>query len=98
MRLKEMFEDSLNYDEEKNGPRPDDVYPVEKIDYLYYVQNGMQNPIDQIFSAGYVKELFDTDMHLHGYYPVNKISKMVSIAYPIKIITTFINDKVKKKK
>lgn len=98
LRLLEMYEDSLNYDSDEEGPRPDDVYPVEKIDYLYYVKNGMQNPIDQIFSAGYLSELFDTDLHQHGYYPLNKTSKMASIAYPIKLISIWLKDRIEKEK
>ena len=53
MRLIEMYEDSMSYDEAVDGPRPDDVYPVEEIDYMYYITNGLQNPIDQLFTAGY---------------------------------------------
>lgn len=98
LRLLEMYEDSLEYDSDEEGPRPPDVYPVEKIDYLYYVRNGMQNPIDQIFSVGYMKELFDTDLHTKGYIPLNKASKMASVAYPVKLISVWLKDRLEKEK
>lgn len=97
MRLIEMYEDSINYDEAKDGPRPDDVYPVEKIDYLYYLSNGFQNPIDQLFSSGYIQEIYGTTLHLSGYTPKNSHAQPVSIKNPVKMIGMLIKDKMKKK-
>jgi DNA polymerase delta subunit 1 len=96
MRLIEMYEDSINYDESKEGPRPDNVYPVEEIDYLYYLTNGMQNPVDQLFNAGYIDELYKTTLHDVGYKPKNSRSKKVNINTPIKMMTTIIHDKTRK--
>lgn len=95
MRLIEMYEDSINYDESKDGPRPDDVYPVEKIDYLYYLTNGFQNPIDQLFSSGYLNEIYKTTLHESGYTPSNSAAKPVSIKNPVKLMVLLIKDKMK---
>lgn len=95
MRLIDMYEDSINYDESKDGPRPDDVYPVEKIDYLYYLSNGFQNPIDQLFSSGYLKELYGMTLQSSGYTPVNSHAKPVPITHPVKMIVLLIKDKMK---
>lgn len=96
MRLIEMYEDSLAYDESVDGPRPPDVYPVEKIDYMYYITNGLQNPIDQLFTAGYHEELSGTSLCDVGYTPQNSTCKPITIKQPIKMIMLLFKDSMKK--
>lgn len=97
MRLIEMYEDSVNYDEKTEGPRPFSVYPKEKLDYMYYLTHGFQNPLDQLFSSGYIKELYGTTLHESGYNPKNSASKPVPISTPIKLISAMIKDNLKNK-
>lgn len=92
MRLLEMYEDSLNYDESIDGPRPPEVYPVEEIDYLYYVTNGIANPLDQLFHSGYMNELYGTTLSEEGYKPNRSASKRVSVANPIKMMVAMLKD------
>ena len=66
------------------------VYPPEDIDYEYYIGHVLMNPIDQLFSIGYMKQL-EKIKHI-GYTPKNKASKPISISEPIKMIAKMIED------
>lgn len=96
MRLIEMYEDSMSYDEAVDGPRPDDVYPVEEIDYMYYITNGLQNPIDQLFTAGYYDLFTKTSLGDSAYSPKNSNAKPVRVCTPIKMMMALIKDNMKK--
>lgn len=52
----------------------------EKIDYLYYIEHGMQEHIDQLFSIGYRRELA---MIPEAVYQPNRRSSPIHISTPI---------------
>lgn len=92
LRLIEMYKDSLGFKEEN---RPEDVYPIEKIDYLYYLTNGLQNPLDQLFSIGYIELFQKTTLGQDGFSPANSNARPVYLSTPIKMMTTMIKDNMK---
>lgn len=95
LRLLEMYEDSLLYDEKTDGPRPDTLYPVEEIDYMRYVTNGIANPFDQLFCSGYMTQLYKTNISTDSVYnPKRAASKPVSVATPIKMMIAMMKDDV----
>lgn len=71
----------------------DMVYPVEDIDYMYYIENTMMNAIDQLFSIGYMKELKTYDEI--GYKPQYSRCHYSSISSPVKMLCKMVADLLK---
>ena len=95
MRSIEMYEDSLNtYMRRKRGEfvKIDPyAYPYELIDYHWYVEHAIQNPIDQLFSIGYKKELKYAGLIGKSY----RAGKKTSIVTPIKMMMKMFTHSIK---
>lgn len=85
--LPESLAKILNVVVEKNE-KP--IYSKEDIDYLYYLEHSLMNPIDQLFNVGYKKQL-DNYASI-GYTPVNSRRQFCSIQTPIKMVVKMIVD------
>lgn len=98
MRMIEMWYESQ--EEEKNPKASDEelqfMYPVENLDYLYYLEHTLLNPIDQLLSTGY-KQYLSTYEEL-GYNPVYSRRHFTSITSPLKMICSIIRDNFDKYK
>jgi DNA polymerase elongation subunit (family B) len=94
MRMIEMWEQSQN--EAKNPTATEEelkyMYPAEDIDYFYYINNTMMNPLDQLLSTGYGSYLSKYDRI--GYKPIYNRCHFVSMQLPIKVICSFIKDQI----
>jgi DNA polymerase elongation subunit (family B) len=69
------------------------VYPKESIDVNYFLQNILQNSLDQLVSIGYGKSL--EKIKDKGYTPQYSRKKSVSIETPIKMINAIFEDYMK---
>lgn len=97
MRLPEMYYESRKYAEEKkqNEDLKEDkyVYPVEEIDYMYYLEKSFMKPIDQIFEIGFPGfERYNCIGYEKQYLGGQERSKFKSINQPMKMIFTLISD------
>lgn len=88
MRLLEDYIDSIKNNECN-----------EKIDELYYVSKLLQNPIDQLFYTGYIKQLKDLsdNGNLYYYHPhklpkMKDIKRVRNLCGPVKMIVNVIKD------
>jgi len=84
MRNIEMYEESLKY-----GKRNKYMYPREALDYEWYIQHAVMNPIDQLFNMGHRKEL----KFCSRIYYENKPGHKTSILTPVKMISKVIENK-----
>ena len=75
--------DSETYKDRRNTSTP------EEIDYLYYLDHVMKNPIDQLFGIGYNKEL--REMGQIGYKPFGRYH-FRSINEPIRMMVRMLMD------
>jgi len=69
------------------------VYPAEHIDYLYYIEHLLMNPLDQLFSVGYNKQL--EKYGGIGFTPQNSRAHYCSVQTPLKMIGKMITDHIK---
>lgn len=65
-------------------------YPAEDIDATYYIEHVLMNPLDQLFSIGYMNEL--VGLETLGCQPQNSHCHFASIVNPIKMMSKFIDD------
>jgi len=63
----------------------------ENIDYMYYLEKIIINPIDQLFSIGYMRELKILDSHIQYESRHSRCNK-IPISSPIKLLARMIND------
>lgn len=61
---------------------------AEPIDVGYYMEKSLMNPLDQLFSTGYIKQL--DDLPQCGYQPL--LGKFYSLAYPIRVLVRMLRD------
>ncbi len=99
MRLVEMYLESQNEakkpeEEKATGEDAKYIYPAEDIDYRYYIEHTLMNPIDQLFSVGYNRFLkkYESICYKHQH----SRCKAVSIVNPLKFVAGLIKDKMKK--
>jgi hypothetical protein len=64
----------------------------EKIDYLYYLEHAIQNPIDQLFYVGYKKQMDEMMSMNMGYQPNSKAKNPRYVNEPIKMIVEILSD------
>lgn len=77
----------LNVKIEKNN-KP--TYEAEEIDYLYYIEHALMNPLDQLFSIGYKSQL---EKYVNvGYTPQFSRCHFCSITTPLKMVGKLITD------
>ncbi len=88
--LPESFSKILGVTIEKDD-KP--IYPAENIDYLYYIEHLLMNPLDQLFSVGYNKQL--ENYGGIGFTPQNSRAHFCSIQTPLKMVGKMITDHIK---
>lgn len=67
----------------------------EPIDYVYYIESGLQEQYDYLFYVGCMNILEDPRLSGCGYQPQFSRCKFVHLKTPIKMITAMINDFMK---
>ena len=88
--LPESFSKILKIQIEKDE-KP--TYKAESIDYFYYVEHLMMNPLDQLFSVGYNKIL---DKYKgFAYQPQHSRAQGADIREPVKMVCKIIKDHIK---
>ena len=76
-----------------NGVFEELSYDAEDIDAMYYIEHAFMNPLDQLFSIGYSKEI--AGLENVGYTPSFSRCRFASVKTPIKMIAKMINDLLK---
>jgi DNA polymerase elongation subunit (family B) len=66
------------------------IYKAEKIDYLYYIEHALMNPLDQLFGVGYKAQLVNCDKI--GYNPVYSRCHFCPVQTPVKMISKMVAD------
>jgi len=86
------YTDLILSENDPKGKKEESIafYPQEKLDYEYYISDLMCNPLDQLFSIGYAKEL--EKFKELGYSPQFCRRKAESIVNPIKMLSLMFND------
>ena len=96
MRMLEMWETSQEEaakpEEEKiKGDEASYIYPAEDIDFIWYIEHTLINPIDQLFGTGYINILEKYKNNIY-YEPTNSRCQPTSIITPIKMVYSLIKD------
>lgn len=89
MRSIEMYNESLQNIGAETG-EASGLYPPEDIDYEYYIGNVLINPIDQLFSIGYI-DVLPNYRHLE-YKAQHSRLHPVSIETPVKMVVKMMTD------
>jgi DNA polymerase elongation subunit (family B) len=88
--LPEVFANILGV---KIDTNTEPTYKCEEIDYLYYIEHALMNPLDQLFSIGYKKELTGYDGI--GYTPQFSRCHFCPALTPMKMIGKMMTDLIK---
>jgi DNA polymerase elongation subunit (family B) len=69
------------------------TYPAEELDYLYYVEHSLMNPLDQLYSIGYNTRL--SKYGTIGYEPQYSRCHFCPFTTPLKMVGKLITDLLK---
>lgn len=91
MRSLEMWTEAQGgVKEEKESGDAGCPYPAEEIDYQYYLEHALMNPLDQLFSVGYQEQL--KAFEGIGFHPQNSRRHFTPISTPVQMIAKMIYD------
>ena len=67
----------------------------EEVDYLYYIEKGLMDPFDYMFSVGFKQICMDPRFQTVGYKPMFSNCHFTHFSSPIKMIVAFVEDVMK---